>query len=326
MIIFERKSNNRIPMVSILMFLAVLIIMASLITFIWVPSLKTLEKYNEIKNTGIHTTATANNIEFAGENNDVNYYRLCYVFNDANEEQHNGKTREQYTLNQAIQYAQAHIQIEIIYNPETFESIEASYNPSNMGLWILPLVAIIFVVAFSIPLISDIKNIKQAKNGTNNDHPINTNTNAGNFKTKTNEDFVTEWQTNNFREDAILGFTPKDFKTQFITLRSTKATINEVESFIDQLIGELMAYNPSENDLERCEQIVLRESRKAEDFIIKERKLEESNINIMTLEKLKEIEEYYRKEQQELVETENNVNNNPESSNADIYKYENPFK
>ena len=84
--------------------------MALWLTFIWVPSLKTLEKYHEIKNTGIHTTATANDFEFAGERNDVNYYRLCYVFNDANEEQHNGKTREQYTLNQAIQYTQAHIQ------------------------------------------------------------------------------------------------------------------------------------------------------------------------------------------------------------------------
>ena len=46
----------------------------------------------------------------------------------------------------------------------------------------------------------------------------------------------------------------------------------------------------------------------------------------MMLEKLKEIEEYYRKEQQELVETESSGNNNSGASNADIYKYENPFK
>ena len=62
--------------------------------------------------------------------NDVSYYSIGYYFRDENLNEHEGRTSESYTYWE-ITHMEINGSIYIKYDPETYESIEATYNPSE---------------------------------------------------------------------------------------------------------------------------------------------------------------------------------------------------
>ena len=105
--------------------------------------------YNYILKNGIETTAeiqsgTANT---SVKINDVHYYDIRYRFYDENNNVHFGRTSMTYTYQEIIELVKIGT-ITIKYDPKTFESIEASYNPaSDMGNIFLYIMAGVFTIA-----------------------------------------------------------------------------------------------------------------------------------------------------------------------------------
>lgn len=152
-------NNNKrriILFVKYSIFLVMLIVPISYMIGLYLYFQHVDDKYRELINTGIHTNATINNYIFRHEDDGIEYYSLKYVFEDENSVQHNGETSKHYTLEEAKALVEEHAQIEITYNPTTFESIEASYDINNNSVsWMFLAFASIWLIAGIVYVVSN---------------------------------------------------------------------------------------------------------------------------------------------------------------------------
>lgn len=122
-----------------------------------------------IKNNGIETTAIVYDMATNTSENDVDYYRLYYVFKDENGIEHKGETNDCYTYYDASKYYNQEVTLSIIYDPNTFNSVQSDYTGFEIILIILPLVSIIgfiFAGALIKDIVYDVKAKKALANGT----------------------------------------------------------------------------------------------------------------------------------------------------------------
>lgn len=97
--------------------------------------------YDDLLKNGIETTGYVieNSATTTTTVNDVPYYSIKYYFRDENLNEHEGRTSESYTYWEITQMEKRGT-IVIKYDPKTFDSIEANYDPSeDVGrntLWI----------------------------------------------------------------------------------------------------------------------------------------------------------------------------------------------
>lgn len=117
---------------------------------------------------GTHTMATVVDLDehvISNHNPNLNYdtktvYYLIYEFYDEDNVKHTGRTRYYYSYVEASNITE----LEIIYDPNTFESIEASYKPSNTTTFLI--VAIVFatiMVGFFYILVSSAQRNEENK-------------------------------------------------------------------------------------------------------------------------------------------------------------------
>lgn len=102
--------------------------------------------YKSILENGVETTGyiVENSATSSTSINDVSYYSIKYYFKDENLNEHSGKTSESYTYYEVSQMEKKGT-ILIKYDPRTFDSIEANYDPSkDEGTNILWLFLVIF--------------------------------------------------------------------------------------------------------------------------------------------------------------------------------------
>ena len=131
-------------------------------------------KYTKLAQTGIETTAefvgidTSQSLEVSG----TCYYSGIYVFTDDKGVEHSGKTSLSFTYEE-LQNIQNNGRLLIVYNPETFESVEAGFslweNKFQKSLFIITIVLIVidslFFVCGIVVLIRGIKKHKTSKRG-----------------------------------------------------------------------------------------------------------------------------------------------------------------
>lgn len=107
-------------------------------------------KYSAIISNGIETEAIVLNMEYANmEIKEEPIYIITYQFYDEQGEMHFGKTQPSFTGKEAMEFINNGY-ITIKYNPETFESVEASYTFFSGGKNII---FIFFLVFTTVDLI-----------------------------------------------------------------------------------------------------------------------------------------------------------------------------
>ena len=85
--------------------------------------------YEDLFNTGVKTEAIVDEFSYRSNSkiNDVSMYYIEYSFFDENGQSHKGKTSPSYTYSE-IEEIIKNEKVEIIYDSNTFESIETSYD------------------------------------------------------------------------------------------------------------------------------------------------------------------------------------------------------
>ena len=125
--------------------------------------------YKDILENGIETQAEVlkNTYYSSLEVNGVAYYTIDFEFVDENGHSHIGTTSETFTYYEISQLCERGV-ITIKYDPETFDAIEASYDPSqDSGKNIATTFAVIFCVVDALlwffVIKTGIRNLKEKK-------------------------------------------------------------------------------------------------------------------------------------------------------------------
>ena len=131
-----------------------LIVFAIIILVVNILSLQRYFETNSLKN-GTHTEATVVDVKSethsvvvrrteTGSNDTRTFtvYRLVYEFTDNDNNVHTGMTIQTYTQEEANEITT----LEIVYDPKTYKSMEASYDPNSS----LPYTIIISIIAYAV--------------------------------------------------------------------------------------------------------------------------------------------------------------------------------
>ena len=70
--------------ITFFMFLFVMLVMVSLIAFVFIPNIQNDAKHKELVKTGVHTEATIVDYEYTQTVMNKEYYTLYYTFTDEN--------------------------------------------------------------------------------------------------------------------------------------------------------------------------------------------------------------------------------------------------
>ena len=236
--------------------------MVSLIAFVFIPNIQNDAKHKELVKTGVHTEATIVDYEYTQTVMNKEYYTLYYTFTDENSISHGGKTSPAYTFEEAVDLTNSGNKIEIVYNPTTFDSIQATYgNTTDFALWIIPIVASVFILAFSFPFIIEFRKYKRLKRQTNESFTDEMDDYSNDV---VNTSDTASDNGSIFTDDTIFCLSKEDFKESYTSME-------QVMELAKHFLEEERKSGITDEEYKKTELAVEKEIQKAETLLFNEK-------------------------------------------------------